>query len=877
VFRLPVAVPTGDIAVTEKGKPIASVVDDRAGERSIYVATTVAPGETRRYEIVRGKPHRGPPQVKVEKREGGIVLDNGVFAVKVPDRAANEPPCPIAAVRLGNRWVGKGRWQPGLPLKHFTATVVDDGNVMGRVRLRYDFDGTPAEPNAAVPAFAELDVTVLPGCPFAVIEERYAMSHGSAWSFEVTSGWKATGSIVTPHSSAGMGDTSRAAAKAGTLLPGQITYQDPALLLNLFPRWNQHCKDGWVCAAKGADGAVGVVVLLASQWLWPHDSSIRCRVKESGESLTFECPTVRGSRSWWLAAGPESLFTNAKDLAVRRGYESLDTIVNDIPIREWPGVKGAYSGYWPLSSAINPTAGLRGWGKRTLAEVDKTVRSVEQLTQVQALFSPNTYGSYWLFWSPENPNFFTDFNKVPIGLTCNLREHPQFKSLAHLAVERFREDVYHSIALPSGAGNECPGYQQYAMTHYATLAPLFAKYLGEDPRQWPQFKAAARFMVRLSQPLGGRKRGSHPGGDTHPGYVFADPREIAAKSGVSEDVAAFATEELQNFGVVFRNRCGTDRETYLAFKSGPARGHYHGDQLSFHYCADGKPLAVDHHCSYNPRAGQEHMHNRLAFYTKDMPYANMDGYERVIAFKTSPRIDVAVGQVESMRLRQVEKLPPEKWHQEFPQVQFKEPIKYRRTIVQVKGDTDYFVIRDQFAADRDLHAVWCLQVPGDTCEQQDRTFRFDNLTVFVAAPAAFETSRLDWEHGNGGKEATKGLRLAMKGKAGEFITVLYPGAQLPPFEAVPGGVRVGSDVVTFDGGMDDNDATTYATVTAGDARLTLTGKDIDMDRDQGDIGLFVPDAGYPFGEIPDWLIRQRSKIPEWAPDWVKRVRGNAIP
>jgi len=39
---------------------------------------------------------------------------------------------------------------------------------------------------------------------------------------------------------------------------------------------------------------------------------------------------------------------------------------------------------------------------------------------------------------------------------------------------------------------------------------------------------------------------------------------------------------------------------------------------------------------------------------------------------------------------------------------------------------------------------------------------------------------------------------------------------------------------------------------------TLTGRDIDPDRSQGRIGLFVPDAGYPFGDIPDWLIRQRA-------------------
>ena len=36
----------------------------------------------------------------------------------------------------------------------------------------------------------------------------------------------------------------------------------------------------------------------------------------------------------------------------------------------------------------------------------------------------------------------------------------------------------------------------------------------------------------------------------------------------------------------------------------------------------------------------------------------------------------------------------------------------------------------------------------------------------------------------------------------------------------------------------------------------------DLDRFQGEIGLFVPDTGYPFGRIPDWLIRQRVPRPD---------------
>ena len=81
---------------------------------------------------------------------------------------------------------------------------------------------------------------------------------------------------------------------------------------------------------------------------------------------------------------------------------------------------------------------------------------------------------------------------------------------------------------------------------------------------------------------------------------------------------------------------------------------------------------------------------------------------------------------------------------------------------------------------------------------------------------------------------------------------------------IPGGVRVGDDEIVFAGGIDQDAATTYVSVRrAGKPVLELTGKQIDLDRPQGDIGLFVPDAGYPFGPIPNWLIKQRTKRPDW--------------
>jgi hypothetical protein len=96
------------------------------------------------------------------------------------------------------------------------------------------------------------------------------------------------------------------------------------------------------------------------------------------------------------------------------------------------------------------------------------------------------------------------------------------------------------------------------------------------------------------------------------------------------------------------------------------------------------------------------------------------------------------------------------------------------------------------------------------------------------------------------------------------LVVEYSEAPPPAMSAVPNGVKVGEDEILFAGGMDQQPDTAYVTVKrAGKTLLALTGRDLDLDRFQGTIGLFVPDAGYPFGVIPDWLIKQRGKRPDW--------------
>jgi hypothetical protein len=128
------------------------------------------------------------------------------------------------------------------------------------------------------------------------------------------------------------------------------------------------------------------------------------------------------------------------------------------------------------------------------------------------------------------------------------------------------------------------------------------------------------------------------------------------------------------------------------------------------------------------------------------------------------------------------------------------------------------------------------------------------------------------------REHTKGVRLTVEGDESHFITVLYPGNRPPEIAAIEGGVRVGDDEIVFAGGIDDEEKITYVSVTRGGKKLLdLTGRDIDVDRFQGEVGLFVPDAGYPFGVIPNWLIRQRSQVPDWAPAWVREARKYELP
>lgn len=853
----------------EDGKPVPFDVWTIDGKRTLLVSTTIAAGATHKYELKPGTPAPASGAIHIAMRdEEATVIGNGLITLRLPGGVSKVMAPPILGVRAEDGpWVGKSELRCAAPLKQMRVTV-GGGRVAGLARIEFVFD----VPGASAPARYAVDITIPPGRPFAIIRESFdGLPTGSEWVFDLAAGWSPR-NVAVQLNNEGMGPGSGGVPRENwpkTLATGQTRMGDT--LVNLLPRWSQSFDDGWFFATHDGRQMVGALPARAGQWLWPHENKIRVNVKESADFAGLHLPVERGARTWLLLAGSVDLVGKERDIAVRATMANLDKVVHEY-ITDWPGMtKGSFEPVFFFGNDTNPTGARRTQGRNALRDgIAGAKGDLSTLFRAQQNLDPDWYGRYRQFWSPQNPNFFTDFHKVSLGLVAQLRDHPRFEELRAKAEQVFREDLEHSVTLPGGAGQECPGYLAHAAEQWLSMLPLCKDRLGFDPSSWPRWKAVGQFILHTSQPVGGGKRAFHPGGDTHPGRP--DPVEFAAKFGYRADPKSFVTEELPGFGVIFRNRAGTERETYLAFKAGPNRGHFHGDQLSFHFCADARPVAVDHHCSYKPRAGQEHMHNRVAFSTPTLPFANMDGYERLIAFKTSPVADIAMAQVESDRLRGMRELPPEEWDARLPEERLARPLVYRRTIVFLKGDRDVVVIRDQFWGPK-VNAHYQLHVLGDHCERDGNWIRTDRLNLFVATPERFDFAPFSWEHDNGGREKTTGPRLTTNGESGQFITALFVGGRpRESVEAVPGGLKIGDIEVTFGDVVGDRSigpvAQDGAEVTVrrnGQAVLVLEGNDIDFDRSQGEVGLFVPDAGYPFGTIPEWLIRQRAPVSRRTP------------
>ncbi len=945
LLRLDVKVPEDvdqqHLVVFQEGKAILHQlerIEDDEGEFvrfDLWVCIDLKPANSTSFavEVVDKKPNvAGEALVKLKgSADETVTMSNRLFAIELTGSRDSGKPGPIVGFGTkDDKQVSSSFWEAGTLMESLKTEILADGPLFTKVRQTYTFFAPLSAPEGTPPGKASMTYTLKPEQPFATIEESFDMGSNDGWVLDLSDRFRPKQGLARKWYKA------QNVGADKEYLEVELKPNDRLgkTLLYLRPRWTQSYDVGWFFGVTDEDTVIGPIVARAGLWDRPYASQIDVRTTARSNTAELFLPTDHGKRYWLLLAIPERervidrpdprrsgrtiSVDRIEQLTRETQMQSLNKLTHEY-ILNYPGHRaGDFSGEWFYSNLTNPTDILRRTGESMMqrAKEGSLPRGNRQiLSNMQVRLDPDWFAYYHNGWSPINPNFATDFVRIPIIQAMSLDNHPQYDKIKAMAENAFRTDLYYAVTLPGGAGQESPGYQWHAMQTWRELAPLAADHLGFDPQQWPRYQAAAQFLWHTSVPEWGNVRRIHPLGDTHPPGEFGNKfRNELSEFTKLTNPRQFQTEELPGFGVIFRNDPGTPQETFLSFKAGPNRGHNHGDQLSIHYVDKFKRLAIDHMSSYKPRANMEHMHNRVAFSSNKFDYANMDGYERTLAFKTTLQAAVAVGQVSSNRLREVKKLPPEEWNAMGPYQPLEQPLIYRRTIVQLKKpggpkSQDVFVIRDQWWGP-DLKGTYCLHVdanspkPGrdkgavsDKVDRQGGLIAFEDLLLYIASPLEFEVERLDWGHDRGpfGPEKTIGIRLPqipepdkdMEGRFyGQFITVLTLGdGDKPEFKALSNGVSLdyprGKATVEFDGAVPEiteEGKTEIASIRLnGRKQVLLKADELDEDRSQGEVGLFVPEAGYDFGPIPDWLRMQREKLPDNISTNYLKPSGDASP
>ena len=190
-------------------------------------------------------------------------------------------------------------------------------------------------------------------------------------------------------------------------------------LLNLWPRWSQAYDDGWFYLAHNGTHGIGAMVVRAGKWKWPHSNGISIKVKESADYAGLRCPTWKGKRYWYLVVGSR---ISGKRKRINSAMPSvmptrlLDKLHQEY-ILDWPGLEapagdagggGCELVQWcgAFCDSIQP---MPGW-QNANPGYKRNKHPIFELTRAQVELDPDTYGTYWHYWSPENPNFASKWN-----------------------------------------------------------------------------------------------------------------------------------------------------------------------------------------------------------------------------------------------------------------------------------------------------------------------------------------------------------------------------------------------------------------------------------------------------------------------------------
>lgn len=360
-------------------------------------------------------------------------------------------------------------------------------------------------------------------------------------------------------------------------------------------------------------------------------------------------------------------------------------------------------------------------------------------------------------WAPGNPNFHTDKYMGAIYIASAMRDHPHSDEWMRFGYENFKEDIGKVLFAPDGVGYECPGYAGYALRHQLELARIFVNTgFGNPVTENPLFKQSGIWHRKLITPYNHRIRRRHtaPIGDTHRWdsglahgfgslasfYAGSDPEFASEMQGawhllldnglplrnrlraqlLDSDPSIppmdpmemdWSSDTFYGFGAIMRNNFGTDRETFLSIKAGPTRGHYHNDEIAYHFYSHGEPISMDYNCSYTPRGDHAALHNSMTFGREGTVLHNqrqerVPAMEQIFstahagAFGSTDEMDVFVAERRSNSVSMTPIYPEDHEFQRNYGSREVSPIVHRRYLALVKHPegspfTDFIVVREE--------------------------------------------------------------------------------------------------------------------------------------------------------------------------------------
>jgi len=408
----------------------------------------------------------------------------------------------------------------------------------------------------------------------------------------------------------------------------------------------------------------------------------------------------------------------------------------------------------PTSSPVRSLPNIR---MADLLAAGAPVGGPEEAAMAYTICDPD----YWMGskngWKPGNPNFHTDKYAATLYFGGAMRDHPHSAEWIEFASRNFLADIEEVLLPPDGVGAECPGYSGYAMNLLLPMADAFENLgFSNIPAASPMFRSTGIWHRKLLTPVDARlgRRHAAPIGDTHRWdsgmmenfgklarfYRHKDPKFASEmmstwlalqKSGVKSvssplqsllsmdlnlpevplESMDWSSQSFHGFGAILRTNFGTPRETFLTYKAGPVRGHYHNDENSFHYYALGTPVSLDYNCSYHPRGDHAALHNSMTFgklgtvtnNTRKQPVESQEQLESVAhvgAFVSRPAGDLVVSERTGSVLGNHPIEPDDYEFQRDYQAREVGALVHRRLLLMVKHPagskmTDYLVVRDE--------------------------------------------------------------------------------------------------------------------------------------------------------------------------------------